>query len=1072
MRLAVNIERRSDLVASVSGYHPTSQSIDFIHQLAVAAMRGGGAFAIQGPFGVGKSSLAAFALNSLSCDPTIGLSSMTQYLSNRQEAALRSLARAGGLVPISIVGSSRPLALRVCEAVREYAKTIPARKRCRSLRLFMSLKPDRVDSDQLINLLRDLSIELKSGGCAGILLVIDEFGRQLEYMLSASGEDDFALLQNLAEATGFSSAPLSFVIIQHFGLEHYATGLLGKRRYEWEKVKGRFQEVILSNSDTDAAYIVSNVLREQNDQRSSFEGIEQNGKDLPQILLDEDYLSATSECFPLHPLTVALLSRLARLLGQQDRTIVGWLTSDMSTGFKSVCERSRHSWIYPESLYEHFFGNSLVLPANPAIAKRFAAIQNAYERIPDELNSDARVLFQTLAILGFCAGEGLRASRDAAVSCLWDGFPYDSCIEELLRSSLLVYRKFRNEYVVWEGSDYDILGKIGNITARLSIDIAFEMNHRTMEPILAHSHLIRTGNSRRAQVYWFNRNESFELDANEKAPRVLVWFDDSPDELKANDDVVGVASSRTLMNHLTESAAIKSLLAEDPELQDDEVARRELQLLHDFHEARVSMLSQNLLDSDLQWRVGEQHYERMQTAVSAAMDLAYTSSFELHNELVNRDRVSGQVTSALRKLFERLYTSLDSENVGIDKFPAERVIYESFLKKTGIHVQGSNGEWYLDLESQNLTIGLRCCLDEIRKICKEETDGQPESIEAIVHRLSCRPFGVKYTPGIILCVLVLLSDRNRYELYENGQFLPHWGPQTLLRILKAPSRFAMSMTSDLPIGKAFLREYAQILTSDSFFDETLVSITRRLLQRHANLSIYARRTGTVSMSAQQIRRAFEYSKSPADLLFKAIPDALGYRSIPTRNPKRSEFLHALKDVWEELEKADTDVLFRLQEVAKETTGTTALNDLREKVRKIAEAVLSESQMFHGFEVFLQCLVDDFTVDDLEWFTHLVDVGLGIQTPIRSWRDGHESQAEFLLRRNLLAMQEAAWMLSERKLDADARPIAVLWPDPSVKKSKSEFDTIYKELSIKLRELPRRERVAAVAQLVNELSEKA
>ena len=1067
MRLAVNIEHPADLSASAVTYHPTPQAVEFMRHLASGALEGGGAYALQGPYGAGKSSLAAFALNQLSYPTSNSTHRPHPQLGGEAGTACAGVLRDGGLLPIPIVGAAESLAVRLAAAMKAMAIGIPAGQRSSAIKSCTMLDPQRVTGEQVLLLLTDVAHTMRRKGRTGILLVIDEFGRHLEHMLATASESDFHLLQSIAEATGRTDAPLSLVIIQHFGLEHYSARFLGATRGEWEKVRGRFRETVLNNTETDAAYIAGKALVSLGVDGAALPPWDRCGRVAPPVLNDASFLAAAEKCRPLHPMTVAMLARLARLLGQQDRTIVGWLTSDMETGFRAVWARGGgKGWVYPYALFDHFFGDALLVPSNPALAKRFAAIHEAEGRIQDDVGENARTLFRTLAMLNFCGGRGLAADQSGALACLPDGFPFEKSITPLTKSSLVVYRRYRDEYAVWQGSDYDVTARVDDALSTLSLDVAVEMNRRLGKPVLAHGHLIRTGNRRSAHIHWLNRDQSPSA-SGQGDPRVLVWIGEMAERSSVVGDVVGEARIHALEPHLRESAAIKRLLDEDSELQDDVVAQAELRSRLNFHEGRIRTLAQELLDSDLEWRLNGQPFSSMQPAISAAMDAAYPQAFELHNELVNRDRVSGQITHALRKLFEHLHEFPQEENLRIVKFPAERVIYESLLKQTGLHALSDTGKWTLDLEHRALAPGLRQCVEEVRRLCRDEGGhGAPPTVEAIVRHMAARPFGVKRTPAILLCALVLLSDRDRHELYEEQQFVPHWGPQTLLRLLKAPARFAISAPTSPTAGRRLMREYCRTLVPCATVNEAPIAVARQVLQRHAALSTYARRTESVSPEAKRFRRALESAKSPADMLFRAIPAALGYSSLPSRKEDTRDFFVAIQRVWADLEAADENLLLSLEQVAIDTLGLECMRDVQTQCRQLAKHILTDSQMHHGFDRFLNCLADDSLSDERIWFALAVDDGLGIPTAIRSWSDGHVSQAEFLLRRNLLAMQEAGQLLQDLRLKDDASPFAVFWPNPA-DESGEDMEALSKRLSDIIRDIPSGKRGPVIVNLARE-----
>ena len=1071
MRLSVNLGNPEDLMASMPSYHPTDQAIKFVGRLASAALKGGEAHALQGPYGAGKSSLAAFALNQVSCSTQVFAPRRTPEVFGNGKGSVAKLLDVGGLAPIPIIGASESLASRVARALKAFAKSMPKRPSVAALRACCALDPDNVTHEQVLRLLVDTTQGVRRLGKAGALLVIDEFGRHLDHMLATASDEDFHLLQSLAELTGRADSPLSLLIVQHYGLEHYSSRFFGDRRAEWEKVRGRFRETILNNTEVDAAHIIGKALESSDRCESRVLRVPKSGQSGPNLLRDTGFLAATRKCRPLHPMTIVLLSRLARLLGQQDRTMVGWLTTDLGTGFDAARSKADKGWIYPDALFDHFFGDTLLVPSNPALAMRYAAIHSAHERIGDEVSARARRLFQTIAMLTFGGGRGLAADKTCALACLPPRFPFEECVAELTKSSLVVYRRYRGEYAIWEGSDYDIARRVDEEIEAVSLDLAAEMNQRASRRVLANSHLIRTGNRRSARIHWLRSGE--DTPQGDARPRILVWMADQRPSCAPSGAVTGVATVHALEPHLKEAAAIRRLLEEDPALQDDLVAEKELRMRLDFHEARISAHCDDLLDSDLQWQVAGRAFSGLQEAVSAAMDRAYPRALPLHNELVNRDKVSGQVTGALRKLIERLHANPEQENLGIEKFPAERIIYESLLKQSGLHVE-SDGEWRLRLGEKHLPEGFGYSVGEIRKLFLETGQGAHPTIDDVAARLGAPPFGVKRTPAILLCILVVLADKDNHEIYEDHQYLPHWGPQTLLRMLKAPARFSVAAAAKAPVGKRFMRDYRMALTATDGpgGSDTPVAIVRELLVRHSHLSVYARQTTTVSEGAQAFRRALSVAKSPGDMLFRTIPRALGHSSLPSRGADGQDYLSSVRLIQAELDGADTALLGRLESVALDTLACEDANAARARCVEFARCLTSGSEMHHGYGEFLAQILKDSILDDRTWFASVVNEGLGIAVPIGLWSDAHVSQAEFMLRRNLLGIQRAVQLISDLRSQHDGSPFAVFWANPGDGECKKDIKLVVHKLSAIVEKIPKDSQMAVVADLARAVGSQA
>lgn len=1060
MRLAINIENPDDLATTARYYHPTSQSIEFVTRLASAALAGGGAHALLGAYGAGKSSLAAFALLELS-SPTISAvpRSALHPFTDDQSSVSKVLA-AGGLAPIPLVGASEPLASRIAGALSEFASKCVAPELRAALQPYRALDPTTMTDRRVLSVLVEVAKAIRRSGRAGTLLVIDEFGRQLEHMLASATDSDFHLLQGIAEATGRADSALSLVIVQHYGLEHYGPRFHDTRKEEWDKVRGRFTETVLNNTETDAAYIVGKVIASTGVARPGRCPSIRLGKRVPRILKDDEFMKAALECRPMHPMTVILLSRLARLLGQHDRSAIGWLTSDMDTGFRAMCSQLRDGWLYPHALYDHFFGEGLLVPSNPVLATRFTSICEANERIRDGISDEARILFKTLALLGFCSGRGIAADEASVGAALPRGISFGDYIEELTRMSLVLFRRHRGEFVVWGGSDFDINRRVGETISAMSVDIAAEMTQRFDKPILARGHFIRTGNRRVAQVLWLGDGQ--EPPRSTGRPRVLVWMTDRLPDARPEGDVVGAVSGHRVALDLVEAAAIRHLLDHDGALQNEPIAAKELRSRLTHHEERVSAAAHEILDSDLGWHVGERPVGSLQAALSVAMDLAYPWAFELQNELVNRDRPSPQVTFALRKLIERLYVDSGRENLAIERFPAERIIYESLLRRTGLHAVRGDGQWGIQLDGDELPPGLVACIAETRRLFGDPTRWPGPLVESVVDRLTAPPYGMMRTPAVLLCILALLEDKDAHELYEDGRFLADWGPDTLLRLLKNPARFAVAAAAATPVGAAFMRHYCNALLG-VVGDMAPVALARETLRRHARLSLYARRTLAVSAPAQAFRRALEVARSPGDMLFRAIPDSLGYASLPTTGPVKRPYLAAVTGVWEELEGADGALLDRMERAVLQTLACSTIREARAQCRDFARGVLADEHSHHGYDRFLSCVVDDKVGDDRAWLTNIVDSGLEIAAPLRSWSDGHASHGEFLLRRNMLAMQETGALLSAGTVQRDASPFVVFWPNPDLARDDG-VASVVEEMTALAERIPPSQRMAVIADL--------
>ena len=174
----------------------------------------------------------------------------------------------------------------------------------------------------LIEIARCLAAE------APLLLIIDEFGKNLEAIRDGRDADPY-LLQQLAEAGQGSGAPIFTLTLQHLSFEDYLTGTDGPQRREWAKVQGRFEDIAYVESATQTRALIGTVFDVADDElrvriarwaRSQAKAMASLG------IADLASSDVVASCYPLHPLAAAVLPELCSRHGQHERTLFSFLT--------------------------------------------------------------------------------------------------------------------------------------------------------------------------------------------------------------------------------------------------------------------------------------------------------------------------------------------------------------------------------------------------------------------------------------------------------------------------------------------------------------------------------------------------------------------------------------------------------------------------------------------------------------------------------------------------------------------------------------------------------------------------
>jgi hypothetical protein len=247
---SINLERDANSDEILQAYIPTNRVLQVLKKVAATfhteqTVR---AWSLVGPYGSGKSSFALF------------LSHLFDTVESKKERELaqKTLAKAspelqdkfarqvgnGGYCNVLLTGSPEPLGKRFVLALYSAAKNYWTNDYPTIVTLLEQACQQQNSVSEIMDLLKQLQSELtnpKHQG-KGILIIIDELGKFLEYEARHQGTNDIHLLQALAEfaAAGHQVNVMLFVLM-HQAFERYAKGLTVQQKNEWTKVQGRFE---------------------------------------------------------------------------------------------------------------------------------------------------------------------------------------------------------------------------------------------------------------------------------------------------------------------------------------------------------------------------------------------------------------------------------------------------------------------------------------------------------------------------------------------------------------------------------------------------------------------------------------------------------------------------------------------------------------------------------------------------------------------------------------------------------------------------------------------------------------
>jgi hypothetical protein len=386
-------------------------------------------------------------------------------------------------------------------------------------------------------------------------------------------------------------------------------------------------------------------------------------------------------------------------------------------GFQEALSRleedaKQPQWVMPWEIYEYFILNQPGLVSDQITHRRWAEVITAVERLGDVPESVIRLL-KTIGLLNIAGAQGGLKASEELLRLTYDtqDMAFEEALRVLLDRSIVTFRKFSGEYRVWQGSDFDLEAALQEQRDQLGrIELAKLLNEReVITPIVARRHAIETGTLRYFKPQFVDSVSAIVAPPHGEPTLLLCLAETRELEdryvaalrgLGAIPNLIGavVSNAASLRQAVTEVIAFQRIQRQYPEVNSDPVATRELKdrlavAAEQEHELLSAIVEEP--ETSFWWWCGLDHRMEskrgLQILLSRALEKTFDKSPHIHNELVNRDKPSSTANAARKKLLIAMLENGEKEDLGFDKFPAEKAMYRSLLSATGIHAPGGEG---------------------------------------------------------------------------------------------------------------------------------------------------------------------------------------------------------------------------------------------------------------------------------------------------------------------------------------------------------------------------------------------
>ena len=967
---SAHLERDFADPKALKGYILTPQATMYLDQLAGGLDDNSGqrAWRITGDYGSGKSSFALLLAHLFGAQRV----HLPEHL--RQAIDFKSLGvQRPQLLPVLITGAHEPIAVALLRSLHRDLLATCGRGRppaiIDQIQAQVAGAPRTPIADAtVVKLLTEAAAHVVAAQKgSGLLIILDELGKFLEYGALHPEVQDVLLLQSIAETAARSGRnPLFVVGLLHQGFNAYAEHLSQSAQKEWEKVAGRFDELVFDQPLEQTAILIADALNIRTDElhRSV---IAEMRRDMGALLelgwygaafTRKSLLDIAARLYPLHPSVVPVLIKLFSRFGQNERSLFSFLLSNEPFGLRDFARQpiADRKLYRIHNLYDYArysFGHRL---GRESFRSHWNHIDSMVESFPAENMTELQIL-KTVGLLNLVDSAHLLPSEQAlSLSIPADEPEVKASIRRLKSKRVIYHRGVAGGYCLWPHTSVNLerayeeaARTLGQAPRRVAPYINAYLETR---PIVARRHYIKTGNLRHFEVCFSpvdQLSQHLQFDGERADGRIIVALCETEEErvfalqfAKGNavkgrfEILIAIPRPLRVLGRLVQEVQRwEWVVANTPELTNDSFATeevsRQVAAARDALQQRLkSFISvQHSGSGDLCWfRLGERltisRGSELVAYLSTVCEELYGQAPHIENELVNRRVLSSAAAAARMRLLEGIFAASSKPYLGMDqsKKPPEMSIYLSILKRAKLHREGEHGWALVVPKPSEDSCSVRPALQRIQELFDSNATRRIK-VSAILAELRKEPLGIRDGLAPILLAIYAVINEQHIAFYDNGIFMREMVGLDVMRLVKHPEIFEMQYCKMAGLRTELFERLLRVLGIDRAPDTTgaqqkdvdILDVVRPLSVFAAKLQPFTQKTKRLSAHAVAVRTALLTAREPATLLFHDLPVACGFSDFTEKNAAGKEvdgFIAELKSCLTELRMAYPMLLDRIK----------------------------------------------------------------------------------------------------------------------------------------------------------------
>ena len=1005
------VDMKRDLLDSdaLNGYILTPSVRDGFERVVRGLRRGSTqrAFRVTGPYGCGKSSFGLFLARSFMGDE--GDETAERML--RYDTDSSDVPR---FLPLILVGRRASLADDILRALIETAgssagtdrTTVNKAKKVRKMR-----ENGQRDVQIVLDLLSSYAGRLHKRTGFGLLLLIDEMGRYLEFVAANPNEEDPSIFQLLAELAGGSeTVSLSVIGFLHHRFGDYVAGMGDWVEGEWAKSSERYEEIAFYESTEQTLHLIAEALNHVGQQSSQ---VRKSAHSLYSeacsrrmfATSDSNVLKLTKNLYPIHPAALSCLATISRRFGQNERSVFSFLQSLEPGGFGrfvSCSEYDAGTWYRLNELFDYLSAQGSfrfrssererrwVLAVDTVImcadmdpmcvsVIKVVGLMSVLEPIPG-LKSDP-------SCIGWCLGVDENSIKDA--------------LEDLTGRGLVHKRSSRGDYSLWSHSSVDLERWLEDAKAAVPVGNWLESELQELppaRPVVAQRHYQRTGMLRtfasiigKKPIAPTGDTDGTILLIAVHPQENLVQATENAKKISWEDGPLVIIRQYCFtpadVVRARELACWRWIRSNCQELRIDDVARIEVNrriadLETELLRAMASFSNPGKRPEQETWlwngrEISVSSKSELNRLISRICDEVFVDAPILKNELINRHKLSTAIAAARTRLFQLMVENESDENLGMEGAPPERTIFLSLFRASGMH-RSVDGRFGFNSPSHDDPQNWMPAWKLIDDLAHGE---QAIGVNELLVELARPPIGLRTGPALLVVAAYIISQSREVAVLEKNSFQPLVSKAHFVRMAKNPKNFALRHVSS-ERGGALLERLSGRLSiwNGSPPDPELKSVVEALYRWWLTVSAYAQSTQVIAERTRAVRTALIKGREPIQLILEELPKACGLSL--EEEEQIDEYVTALDMALTEIAEALPLLRKRTERVLLHAFAGNSVAEVREQIGTDYKPHILELGEYR-LRAFVDRAVKSDTPDEI-WIDSIASLVTGRR--LESWDD--------------------------------------------------------------------------------------